>query len=99
MQFKAVILGTSILKKRDRPPSQTVRPTKLEKRDRHPTLLLPPGLQLNSLHLQCSVRVQSKNGVDLVEVNISYKSEKTSGQTIPPKKIKTVALLYLIMAV
>ena len=26
--------------------------------------------------------VQSKNGVDLVEVSIFYKSEKTSGQTV-----------------
>ena len=46
---------------------------------------------------------QSQNGVDLVEVTIFYKSvyksEKTSGQTAQPIKIKTVALFYLIMAV
>ena len=48
--------------------SQTVRPTKLENRDRHPTLLLPPGLQtLYSLLLQCS---GCKNKVDLVKVFI-----------------------------
>ena len=42
--------------------------------------------------------MQSKNGVDLVEVSISYKSEKTSGQTVWPIKIKAVALFYLNMA-
>ena len=45
-----------------------------------------------------SGRVQSKNGVDLVEVRIFYKSEKMSSQIVQPKKMKTVALLYLIMA-
>ena len=39
-----------------------------------------------------------KNGVDLVKLSIFYKSEKNSGQTVWPKKIKKVALLYLIMA-
>ena len=32
--------------------------------------------------------MQSKNGVDLVEVSIFYKLEKTSSQTIWPLKIK-----------
>ena len=31
----------------------------------------------------------------MVEVSIFYKLEKTSGQTIRPKKIKSVAFLYL----
>ena len=48
-----------------------------------------------SFLLQCSGRVQFKSGVDLVELSIFYKSEKTSGQTIRPKKIKTVALCIL----
>ena len=43
----------------------------------------------------CSVQ---KNGVDLVEVNFFFKSAKMNGQTVFPKKIKTVALLYLIIA-
>ena len=34
----------------------------------------------------------------MVEVSIFCKSEKTSGQTIQPIKIKTVAFFYLIMA-
>ena len=34
----------------------------------------------------------------MVEVSIFYKSEKMSSQTVPPKKIKTVAILYFIMA-
>ena len=75
--------------------SQTVRPTELEKIDCHPTLPLPPRLQTL---LQCSGHVQSKNGIDLVELSIFYKSEKMSGQNVRPKKIKRVALLYLIMA-
>ena len=42
-------------------------------------------LKLYCLLLQCSGRVQSKNGVDLVEVSIFYyKSEKMSGQTVRP---------------
>ena len=53
--------------------------------------------KLYSLLLQYSGRAQYKNGVDLVEVSIFYKMEKTSGQTVRPKKIKTVALLYLII--
>ena len=32
--------------------------------------------------IQCSGCVQSKNGVDLVEVSIFYKSEMTSGHTV-----------------
>ena len=45
-----------------------------------------------SLLLQSSECVQSKNGVDLVEVSIFYKSEKTSGQTVRPIEIKTAVL-------
>ena len=43
--MQVVILGISILKNRKRPSSRTVRLIELEKRDRHPTLPLPPGLQ------------------------------------------------------
>ena len=50
---------------------------------------------LYSLLYKCSGYVQSKNGVDLVEVNIFYKLEKTSSPTVKPKKI---ALLYLNLA-
>ena len=51
--------------------------------------------KLYTLLLQCSGCVQSRNEVDLVEVSIFYKSEKTSGQTVRPENIKTVSLLYL----
>ena len=34
----------------------------------------------------------------MVEVSIFYKSEKTSGQTVRPIKINTVALFYLVIA-
>ena len=54
--------------------------------------------KLNSSLLQCSRCVQSKTGVDLVEVSVFYKLEKISGQTVWPIKIKTVALLYFIIA-
>ena len=91
-------LGISIFEKlENRLLSRTIWLTELEKRDRHPTLPFPPGLRTLSLLLQCSGRVQPKDGVDLVEVSIVYKSEKTSGQTVRPKNIKTVTLLYLIM--
>ena len=85
------------LKNRNKQLSRTVRPAEL-KRDCHPTLRCRLDFKLHSLLLQCSGRVQSQNGVDLVEVSIFYKSEKTNGHTVWPKKIKTVALLYLIMA-
>ena len=82
------------LKNQNRPSSRIIWPNELEIRDRHPTLLLP-GLQTYFLLVQCSGCVQSKNGVDLV---IIYKSEKTSGQTVWPIKIKRVALFYVIIA-
>ena len=80
-----------------------VRPTELEK-NTPPSYFAVVAWTSNFIFyfyklLQCSGRVQSKNGVDLVQVSIFYKSEKTSSQTVQPKKIKkTVALLYLIMA-
>ena len=43
-----------------------------------------------SRFLQCSGRVQSKNGVDLVEVSIFYKSEKTSGLTVRTKHVALI---------
>ena len=61
----------------------------LEKRDCHTTFQFPPALQAVFCNaLTCPV----KKRVDLAEVSISYKSEKTSGQTVQPIKIKTVAL-------
>ena len=42
--------------------------------------------KLYSLLLQCSGRVQSNNGVNLVEVFIFYKSENMRGQTVRPKQ-------------
>ena len=75
-----------------------IRPTEFEKK---PTILLccyRLNFKLYSLLLQCSGHVQSENGVDLVEVSIFYKSEKTSGQTVRPIKIKTVVFVNLIMA-
>ena len=76
-------------KKLERPSGQTVQPTELEKRDRHPTLLMLPKLKTYSPLLQCSECVQSKNRVDLVEVSIFYKVEKMSSQTVRLIKIKT----------
>ena len=91
-----VTLGISIFEK----PEQTVEsnrwPTELEKRDPILLYLCCVDFKLYSLLLQCSGCVQSKYGVDFVEVSIFYKLEKTSGQTIRPKKIKNVALLYLV---
>ena len=49
-----------------RPLSQTVKPTELKTRDRNPTLLLPPGIKILFLILQCSGYIQSKNKVNLV---------------------------------
>ena len=93
MQSKnqVVICGISIFE--NRPLSRTVRPTELVKRDRHPTLPVPPGHQTLFLLLQCSGRVLSKNGVDLVEVSNFYKSEKTSNQTVRLKKINSSAFV------
>ena len=68
-KIQAVILV--FLKNRNGPTSPTIRPIKLEKRDHHPTLLLPPGLQdLFFTFTMLSGHVQFKNGVDLVEVRI-----------------------------
>ena len=100
MQSKnqVVILSVSILKNKKKRPlrlRRTIRPTALEKRDRHPTLLLPPGLQTLFFTFTMLWMCPAKNGVDLVEVHkyfLFYKSEKMSSQMVQP-----VALLYLIM--
>ena len=47
--------------------------------------------KLNFFLLKCSGCVQYKNAVDLVEVSIFSKLEKTSGQTVRPVKIKTAS--------
>ena len=51
--------------------------------------------KLSSSRLQCSGCVQYKNGVHLVEVSMS---DKPSGQTVRLIEIKTVVLLYLVIA-
>ena len=101
MQSKnqVIILGKSIFEK----PEQTVESNRYADRVRkmRPTSYFTIEActsKLYSLLLLCSGRVRSKIGIDLVEISIFYKSEKTSGQTVRPKQIKTVALLYLIMA-
>ena len=94
-KFMSLYWVLVFLKNRNRPSSRTVRLTELEKRDHHPTLLVLPGLQ--TLFFTFTMR-SVQNGVDLVELSICYKSEKMSGQTVQPKNIKTVALLYFIMA-
>ena len=77
----------------------TVQPTELEKRDCHLTLLMPPELQSLLFTFTILWTCPVQNGVDLVEVSIFYyKLEKSSGQTVWPINIKTVALFYLIMA-
>ena len=95
MQSKnqVVILGISIFDK----PEQTVQSNRSAgvRKKRLPSCL---DVKLYSLLLQCSGHVQSKSGIDLVEVSIFNKSEKASGQTVWPIKIKTVAFFYLIMA-
>ena len=103
MQSKnqVVISGISIFEKPEQtiPLSLTVRPTELEKRDRYPTLLLPPELHALFFILQCSGRVQSKNGVDLVEVIFLKVGEvEWSNRSAEKDKNSTAALLYLIMA-
>ena len=92
MQSKnqVVIMGISIFEK---PEQVTVWPIELKKSSAIPLCRCRLDFKLYSLFLHCSGRVQSKNGADLVEVSI--KSEKMSGQTVQPKKIYTVALLYL----
>ena len=67
--------------------SQTVRPTELEKRDQA-IVLCCCRLDFKLIFARSGC-VQSKNGADLVEVRKYCKLEKTSGQTIQPKKIKT----------
>ena len=106
MQYKnqVVILGISIFEN----PKQTVesnRSADRVKKKRPPSYFAAPSYFAVAawtsnfiLYLQCSGHVQSKNGVDLVEVSIFYKSEKTNGQTVWPIKIKTIVLFYLIMA-
>ena len=97
MQSKneVVISGECIFPKRQL--SLTIQPTELEKRDCYPTFCYCLDFKLYSSLLQCSGCVQSKNGVDLVEVSI-FKSEKTSFQTVRLIKIETAALSYLILA-
>ena len=51
------------------------------------------NFKLYSSLLQCSRCVQSQNGVDLVDVNMFYKSEKTCGQTIWPMKKNSSAFV------
>ena len=87
-----------VLKNGTRLLSLTIRPTELEKRDRHPILMLPPGLQTLFLTFTMLWIYPVQNGVDLVEVSIFYKSEKMSSQTVQPIKIKTVELFYFMMA-
>ena len=75
---QVVILGINNF---DKSEKQTVWPTKLEKTDGHPTFLLPPGLCFyNALEV-------SSPKVDLVEVSILYKLEKTSSPPLSLKKI------------
>ena len=64
--------------------SLSVWPTELEKETAILICCCLLDFKLYSLLLLCSGRVQSKYGVDLVEVSIFCKSEKTSGQTIWP---------------
>ena len=75
--------------------SQTVRLTELEKRDQA-IVLCCCRLDFKLIFARSGC-VQSKNGADLVEVRKYCKLEKTSGQTIQPKRIKTDALFYHIM--
>ena len=69
----------------------------VRKRGCYSILLLPPGPQ-TILHFYNALDVSSPK-LKLIDKNKYFsKSEKTSGQTIQLIKIKTVALLYLIMA-
>ena len=87
-QNQVIILGISIFEK----PEETIQLNhSAGKKDHHPTFCCCfPDFKLYSLLLQCSECVQSKNRVDLVELSIFYKPEKTSGQTVRPIKIKIV---------
>ena len=102
MQSKnqVVILGISIFEK----PEQTIESNRLADQVREKKL--PSNFAVAAwtsifilfFFVQCSGCVQSKNGVDLVEISYFYKSEKTSSQAVQLKKIITVTLLYHIMA-
>ena len=56
--------------------------TELEKRDRHPTLLLLHRLQTFFFSFIMFWMCLVQNGIDLVEICIFYKSEKTSGKIV-----------------
>ena len=92
MQFikQVVILGIGIFEKQE----ETVQWNHIDDRVRIINLIccFHLNFKLYSSLLQCSGYIQLKNGVDLVEVCIVYKLEKTSGQTLPLIKIKTVVL-------
>ena len=80
----------------ERPPGQTVQPTKLEKKP--PSYLaVDAGTSNFIFHLQCSGCVQPKKWSSFGRGKYFYKSEKTSGQTVRSMKIKKVALLYLVV--
>ena len=58
-----------------------------QQRDRHPTLLLPPGLQALFFNFAMLWTLSGpKIRVDLGKVSFFYKSEKMSGQTVQPKQ-------------
>ena len=84
-------------------PSQTVLPISfmylLLKRDRHLLYCERLDFKVYSSLLQYSGCIQSKNGVNLVEVSIflyiGEDEQSNYGQTIQSKKIKQVALFYL----
>ena len=95
---EVIILGIRFLKNLNRQLSPIVWPTELEKKTAILLCCCRCEFKLYSLLLQCSGHVKFKNGFNLVQVSIFYMSGKMSSQTVRPKKIKTVALLCLIMA-
>ena len=99
MQSKnqVVILGISVFEK----PEQTVQSNRSADRvrkKRPPSYFAVATWTSNFILYFYNALDVSCPEMELVEVSIFYKSEKTSGQTVWPRKIKKVALFYLIKA-
>ena len=82
---QVVILGINIFEK----PNKTVQSNRSAdevRKTRSPSHFVVAAWTSNFIVYFCNAlgHVQLKNGVDLVEVSIFYKLEKTSSQTVRP---------------
>ena len=93
---QVVILGVSIFEKLEQTVESNHSADRVRKKKPPSYFAVATWTSIQTIYsllLQCSGCVQSKNGVDLVEVSIFYKSEKMRGQR--PIKIKTVYSVFL----